>query len=77
MPIGFEPFVEPQFATAPFLRNLIKAAFVGIGLAAAKALIEAGAFVVVTGRRQTELDRAKQLLGKNATAVLGSADKCD
>lgn len=50
----------------------------GIGLAAAKALIEAGAYVVVvTGRRQTELDRAKQLLGKNATAVLGSADKCD
>jgi NADP-dependent 3-hydroxy acid dehydrogenase YdfG len=45
--------------------------------AAAKALIEAGAYVVVTGRRQTELDRAKQLLGKNATAVLGSADKCD
>ena len=25
----------------------------------------------------TELDRAKQLLGKNATAVLGSAEKYD
>jgi uncharacterized protein YbjT (DUF2867 family) len=39
--------------------------------------LEDGAYVVATGRRQTELDRAKQLLGKNATAVLGSADKCD
>jgi NADP-dependent 3-hydroxy acid dehydrogenase YdfG len=36
-------------------------------LAAAKAIIEAEAYVVVTGRRQTELDRAKQFLGKNAT----------
>ena len=48
-----------------------------IGLAAAKALIEAGAYVVATGRRQTELDRARKLLGKNAAAVLGSADKSD
>jgi NADP-dependent 3-hydroxy acid dehydrogenase YdfG len=46
-------------------------------VAEAKALIEAGAYVVVTGRRQTELDRAKKLLGKNATTILGSADKCD
>ena len=43
----------------------------GIGLAAARAFVEAGAYVFVTGRRQTELDRAKRLLGENATIVQG------
>lgn len=41
----------------------------GIGLATAKRFIAEGAFVFVTGRRQTELDAAAKALGSNATAV--------
>ena len=48
----------------------------GIGLRQPRYLLKRGLMLLLL-RRQTELDRAKQLLGKNATAVLGSADKCD
>lgn len=41
----------------------------GIGLATAKRFIAEGAYVFVTGRRQTELDAAARELGGNATAV--------
>lgn len=43
----------------------------GIGLAAAKVLVEEGAYVFITGRRQSELDKAKAFIGKNVTAVRG------
>lgn len=41
----------------------------GIGLATAQALIEAGAFVYITGRREPVLQQAVQQLGKNSAYV--------
>jgi NAD(P)-dependent dehydrogenase (short-subunit alcohol dehydrogenase family) len=49
----------------------------GIGLATAKRLADAGAHVFITGRRQFELDKAKALLGNNATAVQGGVANLD
>ena len=43
----------------------------GIGLATAKLFADEGAYVYITGRRQSELDKAVQQIGKNATAVQG------
>lgn len=43
----------------------------GIGLAAAKVFVEEGAHVFITGRRQSELDKAKAFIGKNVTAIRG------
>src|SRR3989441_6296587 len=43
----------------------------GIGLATAKRFVEEGAFVYITGRRQTELDKAVSLIGHSVTAVQG------
>src|SRR5712691_5038898 len=41
----------------------------GIGLATAKRFVEEGAFVYITGRRQTELNKAVSLIGDSVTAV--------
>jgi NAD(P)-dependent dehydrogenase (short-subunit alcohol dehydrogenase family) len=43
----------------------------GIGLATAQRFIAEGARVFITGRRQSELDKAVKLIGKNVTAVQG------
>jgi NAD(P)-dependent dehydrogenase (short-subunit alcohol dehydrogenase family) len=43
----------------------------GIGLAAAKRLVDEGAYVFITGRRQVELDKAKAAIGRNVTTVQG------
>jgi NAD(P)-dependent dehydrogenase (short-subunit alcohol dehydrogenase family) len=43
----------------------------GIGLAAAKRFVEEGAYVFITGRRQSELEKAKAAVGKNVTTVQG------
>src|SRR6202045_1737354 len=43
----------------------------GIGLATAKRFVEEGAFVYITGRRQTELDKAVSLVGRSVAAVRG------
>jgi len=43
----------------------------GIGLATAQRLANEGAHVFITGRRQSELDAAVKLIGKNVTAVQG------
>jgi NAD(P)-dependent dehydrogenase (short-subunit alcohol dehydrogenase family) len=43
----------------------------GIGLATAQRLASEGAYVFITGRRQSELDSAAKLIGKNVTAVQG------
>jgi NAD(P)-dependent dehydrogenase (short-subunit alcohol dehydrogenase family) len=43
----------------------------GIGLATAMRFIAEGAHVFITGRRQTELDKAVAQLGKNVTAIQG------
>jgi NAD(P)-dependent dehydrogenase (short-subunit alcohol dehydrogenase family) len=50
----------------------------GIGLATAKLFVEEGAYVFITGRRQSELDKAKGLIGHNLTTVQGDiADLSD
>jgi NAD(P)-dependent dehydrogenase (short-subunit alcohol dehydrogenase family) len=50
----------------------------GIGLATAKRFASEGAYVFITGRRQTELDAAATELGGDATAVRGDvADLAD
>jgi NAD(P)-dependent dehydrogenase (short-subunit alcohol dehydrogenase family) len=43
----------------------------GIGLATAKRFVAEGAFVFVTGRRQTELDTAVKDIGENVRGVQG------
>lgn len=43
----------------------------GIGLAAAKIFVDEGAYVFVTGRRQSELDKAKAAIGRNVSTVRG------
>src|SRR5580704_5215134 len=43
----------------------------GIGFATAKRFVEEGAFVYITGRRQTELDKAVSEIGRSVTAIQG------
>lgn len=43
----------------------------GIGLAAAKTFVDEGAYVFITGRRQSELDKAKAVIGRNVSTVRG------
>jgi NAD(P)-dependent dehydrogenase (short-subunit alcohol dehydrogenase family) len=45
----------------------------GIGLAIAQRFVKEGAYVFITGRRQSELDNAKALIGGNVTTVRGDA----
>jgi NAD(P)-dependent dehydrogenase (short-subunit alcohol dehydrogenase family) len=49
----------------------------GIGLAAAKKFVEEGAYVFITGRRQSELDKAKVAIGTNVTTVQGDVANLD
>ena len=48
---------------------LVTGGTTGIGFGAARRLIEAGAIVYITGRRQAELDRAARELGPAAHAI--------
>jgi NAD(P)-dependent dehydrogenase (short-subunit alcohol dehydrogenase family) len=49
----------------------------GIGLATARLFVSEGAHVFITGRRQSELSRATELIGRNVTAVRGDAADLD
>jgi NAD(P)-dependent dehydrogenase (short-subunit alcohol dehydrogenase family) len=49
----------------------------GIGLATAQRFVSEGAYVFITGRRQSELDRAAERVGRNITAVRGDAANLD
>lgn len=49
----------------------------GIGLATAKRLADDGAFVFITGRRQSELDAAVAVIGENAVGVQGDVSNLD
>jgi NAD(P)-dependent dehydrogenase (short-subunit alcohol dehydrogenase family) len=49
----------------------------GIGLATAKRFVEEGANVVITGRRQKELNEAAAQIGKNVTAVQGDVSRLE
>ena len=43
----------------------------GIGLATAQRFVQEGAYVFITGRRQSELDKAVKQIGRNVMGVLG------
>ena len=45
----------------------------GIGLATAQQFVKEGAFVYITGRRQSELDKAQKAIGSQAKAVRADA----
>src|ERR1700730_18033237 len=47
----------------------------GIGLATAKAFVNEGAYVFITGRRAAELDAAVKEIGSNVTGVQGDVSK--
>jgi len=49
----------------------------GIGLATAKRFVDEGAYVFITGRRQTELEAAAREIGRNVTAVQGDVANLD
>jgi NAD(P)-dependent dehydrogenase (short-subunit alcohol dehydrogenase family) len=49
----------------------------GLGLATARQFVEDGAYVMITGRRQTELESALRLLGANAGGVRGDVSNLD
>ncbi len=49
----------------------------GIGLATARRFVAEGAHVFISGRRQSELDRAKTQIGRNVTPVQGDAANLD
>jgi NAD(P)-dependent dehydrogenase (short-subunit alcohol dehydrogenase family) len=49
----------------------------GIGLATAQRFVDEGAYVFIVGRRQSELDRAVQQIGRNVTAVQADVTKLD
>src|ERR1700745_260279 len=49
----------------------------GIGLATAKRFVEEGAYVFITGRRQSELDKAKAIIGKSVSTVQGGVSKLE
>jgi NAD(P)-dependent dehydrogenase (short-subunit alcohol dehydrogenase family) len=52
---------------------VITGATSGMGLASAKLFVAEGAYVFITGRRQTELDDAVKAVGSNVTGVQGDA----
>jgi NAD(P)-dependent dehydrogenase (short-subunit alcohol dehydrogenase family) len=49
----------------------------GIGLATAKQFVDEGAYVFITGRRQSELDAAVKEIGKNVTGVQGDVSNLE
>jgi NAD(P)-dependent dehydrogenase (short-subunit alcohol dehydrogenase family) len=49
----------------------------GIGLATAKRFVAEGAYVYITGRRESELSAAVKDIGKNVTGVQGDVAKLD
>jgi NAD(P)-dependent dehydrogenase (short-subunit alcohol dehydrogenase family) len=49
----------------------------GIGLATAKKFVAEGAYVYITGRRQSELDKAKKEIGSNVTTVQGDVSNLE
>ena len=49
----------------------------GIGLATAKRLVEEGAHVVITGRREKELKEAAAFIQRNITTVVGDVSRLE
>jgi NAD(P)-dependent dehydrogenase (short-subunit alcohol dehydrogenase family) len=49
----------------------------GIGLATARRFVEEGAHVVITGRREKELEEAAALIEGNVTTVVGDVSRLE
>src|SRR6202051_4774497 len=49
----------------------------GIGLATAQRFVAEGGYVFITGRRQSELDKAVATIGRHVTAVQGDLADLD
>src|SRR5205823_14732340 len=49
----------------------------GIGLATAQRFVEEGAFIFITGRRQSALDTAVKQIGNNVRGVQGDVSNLD
>src|SRR5277367_2073583 len=56
---------------------LITGGTTGIGLATAQRFVHEGAYVFITGRRETELASAARAIGKNVAAVRGDVANLD
>ena len=56
---------------------LVTGGSTGIGLATAKEFVGEGAYVFMTGRRESELNAAVKEIGSNVTAVQGDVSKLD
>jgi NAD(P)-dependent dehydrogenase (short-subunit alcohol dehydrogenase family) len=56
---------------------LVTGGTTGIGLATALRFVNEGAYVFVSGRRETELASAARAIGKNVTAVRGDVSNLD
>jgi len=56
---------------------LVTGGTAGIGLATAQRFVNEGAYVFVTGRRQTELDLAAKLMSGHITAIKADASNLD
>jgi len=56
---------------------LVTGGSTGIGLATAKEFVSEGAYVFMTGRRESELNAAVKEIGSNVTAVQGDVSKLD
>ncbi|MFY9798247.1 MAG: SDR family NAD(P)-dependent oxidoreductase, partial [Candidatus Nitrosopolaris sp.] len=49
----------------------------GIGLATAQRFVDEGAFVFITGRRKSEVDKATKDIGRNITGVQGDVSNLE
>ena len=56
---------------------IVTGASSGIGLATAKRFVQEGAHVYITGRRQSELDKAADEIGSRVTAVRGDVSSLE
>jgi len=56
---------------------LVTGGSTGIGLATAKEFVSEGAYVFMTGRRESKLNAAVKEIGSNVTAVQGDVSKLD
>jgi NAD(P)-dependent dehydrogenase (short-subunit alcohol dehydrogenase family) len=72
---GFSPDQEHAMGKHEGKVAVITGGTSGIGLATALRLVSEGAYVFITGRRQSELEAAIKQIGRNVTGVQGDVAK--